>query len=426
MTEITEAMPRGEAGIRIRKLVGWGVIGQVSYLVSQFILLLALARFSTVEEVGLFGLSSAIIIPVFFFFNLGLRINQSTDIAREFSFREFLVLRSISTAAGYLLILIIAFVTLDPASLMVTIVFGAAKAAETFSDLFYGFFQRAGKIEYVARSLTLRGFGSALLFTAILAVTHNTAAAFLANLLVWVLVALFVDYLPARRLATQDGDKGQFRMSAVFALARSSWPLGINALVSALQGNLPRYIIGWTLGVVALGQFTVVSYSMQAVLTLTTAISNSISPRLAFYVSVGNRKGFFKIFHKFILLLALGGGVGSLACLVIGDWLIQLVFGAQYTGLGVLFAVCTLAATLRASTIILQSGLFATREFHLSMFLRIASLVVMFVICFAGVWIGGLTGLSWGIALSFFLHSVALWVTLQRIPFPPAIEKPAP
>lgn len=414
---MTDTMPSGEARVRMRKLVGWGLVGQLSYVVSQFILLMALARFASVEEVGRFGFASAIIIPVFFFFNLGLRVNQATDITHRFNFSEFLVVRIVATILGCVIILGIAFVTLDPATRLITLVFGAAKAAETFSDFFYGVFQRAERLEYVARSLTLRGFGSAILFAAILAGTGSTSLAFLANFVIWALVAVFVDYIPARRIAARDGDLGPVRLQSVMELTRSSLPLGVNQLLSALQGNLPRYIIGWMIGIAALGHFTVVSYAMQAILTVTTAIGQSISSRLAFYVSTGNRKAFLGFFHKFLLLVAGAGALGTLISYLIGGWLIETIFGPDYAGLGLLFALCILASTLRAAVIILQSGLFAFRDFDLNMILRAISIGLMFAACLIGAWAGGLIGICWGMSFAFLIHSIALWLVLQRKKF---------
>ncbi|WP_424934302.1 lipopolysaccharide biosynthesis protein [Amaricoccus macauensis] len=414
---MSESIPRGEGRVRMRKLVSWGLVGQISYVISQFILLMALARFASVEEVGRFGFASAIIIPVFFFFNLGLRVNQATDVAHRFSFNEFVYIRTIATALGCLVILIIAFTVLDPATRLITLVFGAAKAAETFSDFFYGVFQRAERLDYVARSLAVRGFGSAVLFTIILAGTGSTGLAFLANLAVWVVVAIFVDYLPARRIAVRDGDIGPVRKDYVRELVRSSLPLGVNQLLSGLQGNLPRYIIGWMIGIAALGQFTVVSYAMQAVMTVTNAVGQSISARLAHYVASGNRRAYMKFFHVFLLFVTVAGVAGTLLSYVIGDWLIEFVFGSNYAGLGLIFALCILASVLRACVIILQSGLFAFRDFHLNMILRCFSIGLMFAACLIGAWSGGLIGLCWGMILTFFVHSVALWAALQRKQF---------
>ncbi|WP_392665176.1 lipopolysaccharide biosynthesis protein [Amaricoccus sp. B4] len=414
---MTHAIPNGEARVRMRKLVGWGIIGQAGYVASQFLLLLALARFASVAEVGHFGFANALVVPVVFLLNLGMRVNQATDISRRYSFQEFLLLRTIATAVAYLVIVVIAFTAVDAVTRPIILVFGAAKAVEMFSDFFYGIFQRAERLEFVARSLALRGFGSAILFAIILAATGATALAFAAHLVVWVLVAIFVDYLPAHRIAMQGEEIRPARWNAVFEMARSSVSLGVNSMLAALQNSLPRYIIGWVISIVALGQFTVVAYANQAIVTVFTAIGQSITSRLAFYAVNSNRQAFFGNLHKLIGLILVGGLGATLVGLGIGGWLIRTVFGAEYDNLGPLFALCILSATLQACVIILQSGLFAFRDFHLSMILRGFSIGLMSVACFVGAWVGGLIGLSWGMSFTFLIHSIALWLVLQRKKF---------
>ena len=53
--------------LSLRRLMGWSVVGQLVYTISQFALLTVLARFASVEDVGRFGLGSAIIVPICFF-----------------------------------------------------------------------------------------------------------------------------------------------------------------------------------------------------------------------------------------------------------------------------------------------------------------------------------------------------------------------
>ena len=109
------AAPEHTPGSSLRKLVGWGVLGQLCYVLSQFLLLVALARFASIEDVGRFGLVGAIILPIYWFFNLGVRINQATDARDLHSFREFLVLRFLASCVAYGFIVGIAFVAVDPA-----------------------------------------------------------------------------------------------------------------------------------------------------------------------------------------------------------------------------------------------------------------------------------------------------------------------
>lgn len=150
----------------VKKQIGWGLIGQLTYVVGQFVVLSILARFASPVDVGRFALAGAIIMPIFAFFNLGLRFNQATDTERESTFAEYVVLRSLTTTLGYLLILGIGFFFVgDESTRWILIIFGAAKAVETFSDLFYGVFQREQKMVLVARSQIARSLISSLFFS---------------------------------------------------------------------------------------------------------------------------------------------------------------------------------------------------------------------------------------------------------------------
>ncbi|WP_434287486.1 lipopolysaccharide biosynthesis protein [Celeribacter sp. SCSIO 80788] len=413
---MTEA-PQGEARVSLRRLVGWGLIGQLSYVISQFLLLVALARYASVADVGRFGLVSAITLPIYWFFNLGIRANQATDTRGTFSFHEFLVLRIVASLVAYGIIVLLAFTVVDPLARTVMLVFGAAKGVETYSELCYGAFQRADRMSDVAISLILRGFGGTALFWIVIAQTGSTSAAYGGLLLAWVVVAAGFDLTRALRMAQGAGDHGTVRTKVVWKLAITSLPLAFNALLSALQGASPRYVIGHFLGLVALGHFTVVGYAMQAVTTIVNAIGQSIVARLAHYVSSGNRHAFRRTLRRFLQLVAVASAIASLAMLGFGNWVLVLIFGADYAGQGALLALVMIAAGTTASATILQSGLLATRRFGLNLRIRIVSFVALLIGSVIGALTLGLPGVVMGMIASAALQSGLLWETLRRLPF---------
>jgi O-antigen/teichoic acid export membrane protein len=413
---MTEA-PQGEARVSLRRLVGWGLIGQLSYVISQFLLLVALARYASVADVGRFGLVSAITLPIYWFFNLGIRANQATDTRGTFSFHEFLVLRIVASLVAYGIIVLLAFTVVDPLARTVMLVFGAAKGVETYSELCYGAFQRADRMSDVAISLILRGFGGTALFWIVIAQTGSTSAAYGGLLLAWVVVAAGFDLIRALRMAQGAGDHGTVRPKVVWKLAITSLPLAFNALLSALQGSMPRYIIGHFLGLVALGHFTVVGYAMQAQTSIVSAIGQSIIARMAHYSAVGNRKAFMHTLGRFQGLIAAVAIVGSLLMLWIGDWILQLIFGADYAGQGALLALVMIAAGTNASGNILQSGLLATRRFGHNLRIRIVSFVVQALGALVGALTLGLPGVVLGMIAAGAVQSAMLWLALWRLRF---------
>lgn len=411
--------PSGEARVSLRRLVGWGLIGQLSYVASQFVLLVALARYASVADVGRFGLVSAITLPIYWFFNLGIRVNQATDTRGAFRFREFLALRIGASLLAYGLIVGLAVFVVDPSARMVMLVFGAAKGVETYSEQCYGAFQRADRMSAVAESLILRGIGGTAAFWAVIALTGSTSAAYGALLAVWIAVAVGVDLVRAWRMAQSAGDLGPVRPHVLRSLAFGSLPLAFSALLSALQGATPRYVIGHFLGLVALGHYTVAGYAMQAVMTITNAIGQSIVARLAHFVAIGDRRAFRHALSRFVMLIALGSALSAVVMLILGDWLLVTVFGPDYAGQGGLLALVMVAAGTSASAAMLQSGLIATRRFGQNLRLRIVSFAAQLAGTVIGVLSLGLPGVVLGMIVTTALHGALIWAALRNTPFAP-------
>jgi O-antigen/teichoic acid export membrane protein len=170
---------------------------------------------------------------------------------------------------------------------------------------------------------------------------------------------------------------------------------------------------------VALGHFTVVGYAMQAQTTIVGAVAQSIVARMAHYSAVGNRKAFMRTLGRFQVLIAAVSILGSLAMLVIGDWVLQVIFGNDYAGQGRLLALVMIAAGTGASGNILQSGLLATRRFGHNLRIRIISFVVQVIGSVTGALTLGLPGVVLGIIATGAVQSALLWLALLRLRFEP-------
>lgn len=405
-------LPKPEGRISLRRMVGWSAIGQIIYTVSQFFMLVVLTRFASVEDVGRFGLAGAIVVPLCFFFGLNMRANQATDTKRDFRFSEFMRVQFISIISCFLTIIAISQIITDPTTASILVIFGAAKCIETFSELFYGRYQQSDRMRLVATSLIARGGGSTLIFSLVLIASENVALSFLAHLVVWGAVAIFIDYPRARSLALEAGDSAGCRPGKPFALAREALPLGINGLLSGLQGQVPRYVIGNFMGVAALGQFTVAAYGIQAVTMFVMALGNALIARLALFVHEGDARAVRRVVGTALLLSAMGGAAMIILTLNLGDWLMFVVFGPSYQDLGFLLTICMVIATGRASVLILQVALFSFRKFKQAAYVRAVVLAVLVAASIIGVLQGGLIGVAIAVALVTLLHFLSLLILL--------------
>lgn len=410
------AQPSGEAAVPLKRLIGYGLVGQLTFVVSQFGLLLALSRLGTVEDVGRYGLASAIATPIFLMFSFGFRVNQATDLAGRHSFREFAALRSISSALSYGLVAIIAATLVDRATALVLVIFAASRAAENRSTLIYGLLQKYDQMRLVARSLVLRGVGGAGGFALALWLSRSPLVAYGALFLVWTAVALAHDQRAANRLTRGSDEDRPATRAGLVDILRTSWPIAINSLLGGAQASVPRFAINALLGLGALGKFTLVAYAMQAINTVVMAIAQSMLARLALYRLKGETKRFFRTLHTIIAVLFAGGLVAALVALAVGDPLLLLVFGPKYSGLGSLLALCLVTATVSAAVTILQTGLTSARRFIANMWIRLAGVAIVAGGSYAGAALAGLHGVFAGMIAAFAGQMVLLYALLRRSP----------
>lgn len=389
--------------------MGWGVLGQSTYLIAQLLTLVALTRLAEVDEVGTVALATSVVVPIFFFFNLSMQVNFASGANAGFVYRDYRKLLIVSVGVGYLLAVTIALTAFD-SGLMQTlvIILGLAKAVESLSELSYGVFQRYQRMNYVAISLMARGVISTATIWLLLWWEFSLQLAFLCQLIIWSLMAWLFDMRLARQMADQAGDDAPASFRRMKDLVRSSLMLGFTNLVSALHGNMPRYVIAGAMSVVTLGYFTVVGYAMQATVTLFWVIMHSLVSRLALFIAGKDAQALRSVMTN-LLLGVLAFAVFSIGTsLLIGDWVIETMFGANYAGLGPLLALCMLAASIQGVEVAMEALLVAARRFGPLLWLRSAATVLLLVTCTLGMIWGGLIGLALGISVAYALHVTAL------------------
>ena len=121
---------------------GFALGGNVLYALSQWLLLVVLAKLGTPGIVGQFSFALAVTAPVILFSQLNLRGIQATEMRGEFSFADYAVLRGFMTVAALILIVVgcIWFGRVDQAALIITV--GTAKAFDSVTDVIHGHWQR--------------------------------------------------------------------------------------------------------------------------------------------------------------------------------------------------------------------------------------------------------------------------------------------
>jgi O-antigen/teichoic acid export membrane protein len=384
--------------------VVWTVGGTGIYSLSQWLVIVVLARAGSTRSVGQYAMGLATTAPIVLLAGLQLRDVQATDVRRQHAFGHYLALRLLTLGAALVAIVVAAGIGGPSREGFWTIVLiGVAKVFESLSDIHYGLLQQHERMDRIAQSAALRGVTGLAAVAAGQVLTGSAVGAAGALALTWAAAALFFDRHAVRSLdlATGVDAKPRFEGRRLFALFRTSAPLGVVLMLVSLQTNVPRYFVQHRLGTDELGVFAALASVFIAGNLFVNAIGQSVSPRMARAFAAqdwdGFRRGLGLVMAGAIAL----GSCGAALALVWGRPILALLFGAPYAARAPTFTTLMLVAGLAYIGSALGYALTAVRCFAAQLPMFAAVVAAEIAASAALVPRFGLLGasLAWGMAL---------------------------
>jgi O-antigen/teichoic acid export membrane protein len=400
----------------LRQNFSWLLLGNIIYAASQWGILIVLAKMGGVKMVGQFSLAVAFSAPLVIFSNLALRQIQVTDAQRQYPFTDYLSLRIITSTPALLVIIGIAFLyNRSQETSLVIILIGIAKTIESISDILYGFLQQQERMDYIAKSMIIKGLSTLLVMAVMIYMTENLVWAVLALLIVWLIIFIVYDIRVCLAVSGKSlWHNWQMWVSKILIprkklipLLKMSLPLGLVALLVSLNANIPRYLIAHFLGEGDLGIFTGMDYILVASSILMNTLGQAALPRLAIYYTKHNFKAFNQLF---MVMLWVGGSVGLAGvglALLLGKQILTLLYQPAYADHVEVFVL--LMGVALVSHIVSFSGYAMTALRHINAQLSI-SLLSTVILVIAGLILlptYGLVGAAIAALLSMLARAVA-------------------
>jgi O-antigen/teichoic acid export membrane protein len=350
----------------LRRNVAWTLTGNLAYAGCQWLMLVMLTKLTNATMVGQFGLGLAITAPVFQFSNLNLRAVQVTDARHEYRFDQYLGVRLISTAIGFLGVAAFAFVGGHSlrTSLVVLLV-GVAKSVECLSDVFQGLFQRHEQMDRASKSMMYKALASVAAIAVALAVFHDVLISTAALAGAWLCVFLAYDVTRAKCVLAKWAGRirPSFSLHVFRRLVVLALPLGFVMMLLSLNANLPRYFLEMHSGERQLGIFSALVYCMVAGNTVVTAMGQSASPRLANYYAAGEMRLFRRLLLRLLLLAGGIGAAGVIAAVTAGRPLLTFLYRPEYAAHTDTFISLMVAGAVANISAILGVAMTAMRSF---------------------------------------------------------------
>ena len=405
-SEFDTSSPRKSLSLRAN--FAWTFGGNLVYAACQWGILSALARSGGPSMVGRFALGLAITAPVMIQASLNLRAVLATDVEDDYEFPDYLALRLLTTVLAIVVTAAISQIANYRREVQFTIIgISVAKGVEAISDIFLGYLQKTERMDKIAISMASKGI---LSLAAILVGVHLTGSiegAVLGLILAWTTVLLVYDIPQFAKCATPASGfmSTRARLMPILSqpvnwkglrqLAFRSLPLGFTLMLLSLNVNVPRYFVERFLGERELGFFSAMAYFVVAGTSVTTALGQSATPRLARLYILDDRSKFRSLLWKLVLIGTSLGVLGVLVAKLAGEPLLRLVYGAEYGQYADVFVWIMVAAGASYVGSFLGYGVTATRAFSL-FFTRYLFMVIITVIASALLipkW--GLRGAAW-------------------------------
>lgn len=374
------AISRLNTPLSLTRNFSWTLAGNVVYTGCQWAMLAVLAKLGTPGMVGQFVLSLAVTAPIIMFSNLNLRAVQATDARHEYQFADYLGLRLVCTLLAVAAIIAVTFLSGyrgETAAAILAV--GAAKAFEATSDIYYGLLQRHERMDYIARSMMVKGPLSLIALAMGSYMTGRIFWGVCAMALVWGLVLVLYDIPVAgivlsgenARTGKREGDgsilaimKPRWNRSVLGSLTWCSLPLGLVMMLISLNANIPRYFIVHYLGTEQLGIFAAMAYFMLAGNTIVGALGQSASPVLARHFAQGQSKAFRGLLMKLVGIGALLGAAGIFVTIVGGREVLSILYTPQFAKRVDVFVWIMGAAAVSYIASVLGYGMTAARYFQ--------------------------------------------------------------
>ncbi len=383
--------------------------GNLVFAATQWVLLIFVARLGTAEQVGYITLAAAIVTPVFALTGLSLRDARAVDHGRESTDQDYFLLRMMMTAAAVALAVVVIFGVYGGAAtafIAAALALVLTKIPHTQSALNYGIAQTRGRFDVIVKSQVLRGILGVACFAAAFALTKSVGAGFVAQALCWIVVMVICERRPLAQdgvvFGVRDARGPQIRR----ALGLMVWllPLSIAGVLQMVSLYVPRIALAEYVTFEELGLFGAIYYFLTAIQTVIRSISQASVSRMAKAASLGNAKRLRRITAIVMGANLLLGLVIIAGALIVGEWVVGAVYGAQYVNsfLIVMVAVTAALQLLMGAT---QYALLASHHFWLRLWINVLCLLAAIGLSLWLIPERGADGAAW----------VIIWVTVIRL-----------
>ena len=339
----------------------WNSIGSFLQSAISPILLIVITRLNGVGDSGLFSFAMSLSV-VFWAISLwGGRTYQVSDVKKEFSSGDYIVVRFISSLI--VAVFSISFCILSGYDLIKTeliMVLVSFKILESIADSMYGVLQIHNKLYIVGISLTIKSVFGFIIFAIVDILTKNIVYGALSIFIVNIAVVIFYD-IPWMKHVESVGLTKKNIMQAGKIMKKTA-EVFVVVFLTMFSLNIPRYFLD-KYHYDQIGYFGIMA---MPITLLTLFISFVLQPNvvnLSELLKKKKIKEFTKIVSKIDFITFTLGILFVISSYLIGVWILNTVFGIDINNFRIDLTIMVIGAVANAFVSIYVNLLIILRRF---------------------------------------------------------------
>lgn len=285
------------------------ILNSIAGLLTAFqsvIILMILARSSSLMESGIYTLAYASANLFFTIGTYGMRNYQVSDVKRENSFQSYVITRMVSCFAMLVVSIIYSLVNYlcgyyNAQKAGVVLAICIWKMADAFGDVFYGELQKKEKLDLAAVSIICRTVAGIVGFAIVIIMFENLLYASIVGGGISYLV-LFVT-LKIYKCEFENWRKARCDSKDVLKLFAACTPLLIYTFLSFYLGNVPKYAIDRLMNDEAQAIYGYIAMPVFVVELLNGFILQPVLLKISNDWHIGNINEFIKRINKQIVII---------------------------------------------------------------------------------------------------------------------------
>lgn len=316
-----------EKRLTVKQNAFYNTAGSCFYLACQWLITVLVIRLESVESGGILSLAMSVSSMFYTVSAIG-RAYQVSDYHQKYSTGEYVATR-LFTCAGSILLCIgycVLFQKNTEYETLCILAYMGFRTVESMSDEYQAIQQTADRMDYIFWSFIFRGILLIVSFSIVLTVTKSVLWSVCAMTGSTALVLLLYDLPRCKHLKKY---RLQFNIRRSLRFIAENIPLVSNSILLVCCVSIPRATLNEIWGNYTMGIYSSISAPAAIVQNVAIWLFMPFVTQLTKYYNEKNRKGFYALHDRILLLLGVAIAVTLIGAKLLGYWGLNLIFGAE-------------------------------------------------------------------------------------------------